>query len=105
VWREHGPRDSANPLRELFDAAVRGYNLKLSCRGCGRAEVLNRFAAWGLFQHKGWRQWLREVPKRFRCSGCGRKGPELDLVTDEPTSTALPMPSESEWKRELRQRR
>ena len=105
MWREKGPRDSANPLRELFDAAARGYNLKLSCRGCGRAEVLNRFAAWWLFRKRGWRDWLRDVPARFRCAGCGRKAPELDLVLDDPTTAALPMPPESEWKRELRRRR
>jgi hypothetical protein len=105
MWREKGPRISANPLRELFDAAARGYNLKLTCRSCGRVEVLNRFAVWGLFQRKGWREWLRDVSARFRCGRCGRKSPVLDLVYDEPTSTELPMPSESDWKRELRRRR
>ena len=91
--QQSGLRDSANPLRELFDAAARGYNLKLSCRGCGRVEILDRFAVWGLFQRNGWRDWLRDVPAHFRCRGCDRKGPALDLVYDEPTSTVLPMPN------------
>jgi hypothetical protein len=75
------------------------------CRGCGRAEVLNRFAVWWLFKRKGWSDRLRDVPTRFRCAGCGAKAPEPDLVHDEPTSTALPVPAEAEWKRELRRRR
>src|SRR4051812_48780707 len=107
MWREKGPRTSAAPLGELFDAAARGYNLKLTCRGCRRAEVLNRFAVWWLFRQRGWRDLLRDVAQRFRCGACGRKGPELDLVREEPTCHALPVPgqAEEEWKRELRRRR
>lgn len=107
MWHEKGPRISANPLRELFDAAARGYNLRLTCRGCGRAEILNRFAVWWLFRQKGWRDRLSDVPARFRCGGCGRKAPEMDLVQEEPTLNALPVPvaAEAEWKRELRRRR
>jgi hypothetical protein len=105
MWREKGPRISANPLRELFDAAARGYNLKLTCGGCGRAEVLNRFAVWWLFQRKGWRDRLGDVPARFRCGSCSCKAPQLDLVHEEPTSDALAVPQEREWKRELRRRR
>jgi hypothetical protein len=105
VWREQGRRDSPNPIRELFDAAARGYNLKLTCRGCRRAEVLNVHAVWHLFQRRSWREWLREVPARFRCRDCGRKAPELDLVHEGATSNELPMPTEQDWKRELRRRR
>jgi hypothetical protein len=45
------------------------------------------------------------VWKRFRCRACDRKGPDMELVHEEATSTELPMPWESEWKRELRRRR
>jgi hypothetical protein len=105
MWREQGPRDSANPVRDVFDAAAHGYNLKLECGGCRRGQVLDAHAVWHLFQRKRWRDLLRDVPARFRCRGCGRKSPRLDLVHDDPTVTDLPMPSEAEWKRELRRRR
>ena len=31
--------------------------------------------------------------------------PEFEMVDEEPTETSLPMPSELDWKRELRRRR
>jgi hypothetical protein len=31
--------------------------------------------------------------------------PKLELVSEEPTDTSLPMPTELDWKRELRRRR
>lgn len=105
MWRERGPRQSANPIRDLFDAAAHGYNLRLACRGCRRSQVLNRFAIWWLFQRRGWRDRMADVPAHFRCGGCGRKRPSLDLVHEQPTAHALPVPSEREWKQELRRRR
>jgi hypothetical protein len=105
MWREQGPRQSANPIRDLFDAAAHGYNVKLSCGGCRRVEVLNRFAIWWLFRKRGWRDRLADVPARFRCGGCSRKAPRLDLVHEEPTASAFPVPEEREWKHELRRRR
>ena len=105
MWREAGPRTSAIPVRDLFDAAAHGYNLKLACPGCGRAQVLNRFAIWWLFRRRGWRDRLADVPARFRCAECGRKRPSLDLVHAEPTAHSLAAPSEREWKQELRRRR
>ena len=107
MWREQGPRTSAAPLRELFDAAARGYNLKLTCRGCGRCEIVNRFGVWWLFRQRGWHDWLGDVPRRFRCDTCGRKAPALDLVHENPTSDTLRVPAEAEaeWKREVRRRR
>ena len=107
MWREKGPRYSANPIRDTFDAAAHGHNLKLTCGGCRRAVVLNRFAVWWLFRQRGWRDLMRDVPARFRCRGCGRKPPKLDLVQEDPTpgSLAVPGTAEEEWKRELRRRR
>jgi hypothetical protein len=105
MWRQQGQRESANVIRDLFDVAAHGYTIRLTCRGCGRREVLSAPAVWHLFQVKRWRDLLSDVPKRFRCRECGRKGPEPALVRDEPTTQKLPMPSEAEWKRELRRRR
>jgi len=104
MWRD-GPRHSANPIRDVFDAAAHGYNLRLTCRGCKRVVVLHSAGVWNLFQRKRWRDLMSDLAKHFRCRGCSRKGPDIALVHEEPTSTELPMPWESEWKRELRRRR
>lgn len=105
--RDRPVRYSANPIREVFDAAAQGYNFRLICRSCGHAEILNRFAIWWLFRDKRWRDLITDVPLRFRCSKCGSKKPGLALVHEEPTTQALTVPAtaEQEWKRELRRRR
>lgn len=100
-----GVRISANPVRQLFDAAAQGHNLKLTCRGCGRAAVFGAHAVWRHFRRKGWSEWLRDVAKRFRCRVCDRCGPHVTLVRDEPTNRSLPQPDKYEWKRELSRRR
>ena len=99
------PAGSAYPLRNLWDAAVRSYCLKLTCRGCRRARTIHAAAVWYHFGRKGWPDRLREVPKRFRCRVCDRRGPRLDLVHDAPDDTSLPLPPEHEWRREQRRRR
>ena len=60
---------------------------------------------------KGWVDNLREVRRRCLCILClHRRGekvrnPELELVDEAPTDAGLPMPSELDWKREVRRRR
>ena len=98
-------RESANPVRELFDAAAQGYTLRFTCRGCGRARVFHSAAVWRLFDRKGWSPWLSDIASRFRCRVCGRRSPALALVHDEPTDTSLPLPDRYAWKRELSRRR
>lgn len=66
---------------------------------------------WWLFHRKGWVDSLGAVRRRCLCLLClhgkGEKvrDPELELVSEPPTDTRLPMPSEFDWKRELRRRR
>jgi hypothetical protein len=102
---------SAYPLRDLFDAAVRNYSIKLTCTKCQRITIYSSLALWWLFQQKGWADRLKDVQKRCLCIMClHRRGlkvryPTLQLVHDEPTDTSLPLPSELDWKRELRRRR
>lgn len=105
MWREGERRISANPVRELFDACAHGYAIRLTCRGCRRARIFPSAAVWHHFRRKGFSEWLREVPARFRCRVCDRKGPFMDLVHEGPNDVSLPLPSDSEWKRELRRRR
>ena len=98
-------RDSANPVRELFDAAAQGYTLAFTCRGCGRRRVFHAAAVWRHFDRKGWSPWLRDISRHFRCRVCGRRSPSLALGHDEPTDTSLPLPDRYAWKRELGRRR
>jgi hypothetical protein len=103
--RNEAVRYKANPLRELYDAAAQGYSIKLACRGCRRVRVLYPHAVWHHFRIKGFSERLRDVPARFKCRVCERRGPHLELVHEEPTDHTLPLPSQQEWKRELRRRR
>ena len=102
---EEDSRDSVHPLRSLFDAAARGYAVRLACSRCRRAAVLDAHALWHAFRRKGWSQRLREVPRRCRCRGCGTRGPRLALVHEPATDRSLPMPPLHEWKAELRRHR
>jgi hypothetical protein len=102
---------SAYPLRDLFDAAVRGRTVRLTCAKCGHTAVLSSHALWWLFRRKGWADTFRAVRRRCLCILClHRRGekirnPVLELVDDAPTDASLPMPSELDWKREVRRRR
>jgi hypothetical protein len=98
-------RESANPLRELFDAAAQGYTLSFTCFGCERRRIFHAAAVWRHFDHKGWSSWLRDVPARFRCRVCNRRVPRLELGHSEPSDTSLPLPDPYSWKRELSRRR
>ena len=105
MGRDRAIRTEANPVRDLFDACAHGYALRLTCRGCRRARIFHSAAVWHHFRRKGFSEWLRDVPRKFRCRVCDRRGPSLELVGDEPDDRSLPMPSEQDWKRELRRRR
>jgi len=105
MWRNDGPRISANPLRELFDACAQGYSLKFLCPGCSRLRIFRPHAVWHHFRRHGWSEELRHVARHFRCSLCRRRGPDMELVREEPNDHSLPMPGEDVWKRELRRRR
>lgn len=102
---------SAYPLRDLFDAAVRGRSIRLTCTRCGHGAVFDSHALWWLFHRRGWLAAFEDVRRRCVCIMClHRRGekvrnPRFELVHDEPTDTSLPMPSEIDWKREQRRRR
>ena len=102
---------TAYPLRDLFDAAVRHRSIRLSCRRCGHARVFDGHALWWHFHRREWPDRFGDVRRRSVCSSClerlGRKvrNPRLELVDEEPTGDPLPMPTEADWKRELRRRR
>jgi hypothetical protein len=99
------------PLRDLFDAAARARSIRLTCTKCGHVSVVASHALWWLFRRKGWVDTLREVRRRCLCIMClhrhGQKvrDPRLELVDEPATDTSLLMPSELDWKREVRRRR
>ncbi len=105
------PLPSAYPLRCLFDAAVRGYAIKLTCWRCGHVRILHAHALWWKFQRRGWPERFREVQRRAVCMPCHDgagmiiRNPALTLVHEPPTGDPLPLPPEHEWRRELRRRR
>jgi hypothetical protein len=102
---------TAYPLRDLFDVAVRHSAVRMTCLNCGHKAVISSHALWWLFHKKGWQDHFADVRKRCICLMClHRRGdkvryPEFEMVDEEPTETSLPMPSELDWKRELRRRR
>jgi len=101
-------RELVNPIRDLFDAAVRHNTIKVSCK-CGNVGIFDPHALWYLFERRGWRDHLPEVRKRMRCLQClyakrPRTLATLDLCRDNPTRQ-LRMPDIHEWKRQLRRRR
>lgn len=104
AWRP-SPRDSANPVVTLFDAARQHYDIRLTCWRCKRNVVFLSAALWWLFERKGHSDRLNHVQQKLRCSQCGAKLPALDLVRDAPAHTNLPMPSDREWKDAVRRRR
>ncbi len=102
---------TAYPLRDLFDVAVRSRAVRLTCTRCGHGIVFSSHALWWLFNRKGWVDTIREVRRRCLCIMClHRRGtkvrdPRLEPVDEPPTDNSLPVPSELDWKREVRRRR
>ena len=101
-------RDLANPIQDLFDAAVRHHTIKVSC-GCGNVGIFDPHALWYLFERKGWNDKLSAVRKRMRCLQCYAAKRKRTLAAlelcDENHTRQLPMPDLIEWKRQLRRRR
>ena len=102
---------TAYPLRDLFDVAARGRNVRLTCGACGHAAVLSGMALWWLFQRRGWLDDFKDVRRRSVCQACLRRhrrqvrNPALAFVEAPPTATELPLPSSADWRREMRRRR
>ena len=62
-------RELVNPIRDLFDAAVRHNTIKVSCR-CGNVGIFDPHALWWLFERRGWNDRLGDVQRRMRCLQC-----------------------------------
>ena len=105
------PLPSPYPLRDLFDAAVRGHTIRLTCWKCGHARVLHAHALWWKFHRRGWPAGFRDLKSRCVCLACLRnrreiiRNPRLQLVHEPITGEPLPLPPAHEWKREVGRRR
>jgi len=104
------PRDLVNPIADLFDAAVRHRTIRLDCPRCKRVAIFDPHAVWWLFERKRWPGGLRDVGRHFYCSHCRNRAelrvrPQVSLSEQHPTSLAMAMPDEREWKRALSRRR
>lgn len=105
------PKGSAYPLRNLFDAAVRQYAIKLTCWACQHITIRHAHALWWHFERKGWPNSFKELRKRCVCVPCRKernqiiRNPRLELVHEEVAVEPLPLPSQDEWKRALRRHR
>lgn len=105
------PEGSAYPLRDLFDAAVRQYAVKLTCQACRHVTIRHAHALWWHFERKNWPGRFKEVQRRCVCAQCREKrneivrNPLLELVREEVMDEPLPLPSAQEWKRALSRHR
>jgi hypothetical protein len=110
-WRTVADLPTAYPLRDLFDAAVRHRTVKLTCTRCRHSNSFHAAALWWLFQRNGWKDRFEDMRKRSVCLHCWRRhgvkirNPRFELTEEPPLDVTLAMPSELEWKRELRRRR
>ena len=105
------PEGSAYPLRNLWDAAVRGYAIRLTCRRCRHVRTFHAVALWWLFERKGWANSFNEVRRRTICAACRDtrrqtiRHPKFELVHEEIDGDPLPLPSQQDWKRALARHR
>ena len=53
-------RELVNPIRDLFDAAVRHETIKVSCQ-CGNVGIFDPHALWYLFERRGWNDRLADA--------------------------------------------
>ena len=103
--------DSPYPLRDLFDAAVRQYAVRLTCLRCGHVRIFDSHGLWYLFDRRGWDDRFSEVARRAVCEPCRSKHgfttrfPKLELVREESTGEPLPPPPRPVWRRALSRRR
>lgn len=99
-------RDSANPIWNLFDAALQHVNIRVECTCCPNTAVINAAGLWWHFHQKEWAESIRTSRDRIYCRKCrsqsGRKIRPRVSVTEEPVTRFLTEPTELEWKQACR---
>lgn len=101
--------DDRRVATSIFEAALWGYSVKISCR-CRRAGVFEPHGLWWRFKRKGWSDDFRDAVRCCYCQSCsqrhGRKIRPVSMETsNEPPRIRLPLPDEREWKKAVSQHR
>jgi len=60
-------------LDSISDYARHGYQLRVDCRDCGRAALLDARELTALCSKRGWNRDVFSLSKRLRCSNCGSR--------------------------------
>ncbi|MBN8808412.1 MAG: hypothetical protein J0I47_09285 [Sphingomonas sp.] len=100
-WTSDGTREATS----LFEAAAWHKAIKLTCGRCRHSITFNPHGLWWLFERKGWKGKLRDVPQHLYCKRCrdafGKRvrALRIELVTESPDDFQLPLPDERDWKR------
>lgn len=91
--------------RSLHDVALRGWPVQLACRQCTHRAIFDPYALWWLFERRRWSDRLGIVSRRFYCTRCGHRLPQLAVVDDPPTDTTLHRPPQDVWRASVKRRR
>lgn len=95
-------RETANPIRDLFDAALQHAAIRVDCTACPNTAVFNAAGLWWHFHKRDWAASIRNSGDRIYCKPCrvriGCKMRPRVSVTHEPHTTWLDEPSKLEWK-------
>ncbi len=62
---------SSKRLDSISDYARHGYRLRVDCRNCGHAGLLDARELTALCSKRGWNRDVFSLEKRLRCSNCG----------------------------------
>lgn len=89
----------------LFEAGCWYYAVCVLCRPCGHRAIFDPYQLWYRFHRKGWNDHVREVRKRLKCRGCGKKDVVIRFEKDRQPTVVLAMPPEREWKNMVKRSR
>lgn len=97
--------DPGTGPRSLTDLAIHQYNIRLRCRLCRHARVLDGINLWWHFERRGWRDGFSAIGTKLHCSQCLIRlrrrilDPAIEVTRDPPQGVQLPDCPEAEWKR------
>ena len=97
-------------VRYLFDCALYGINLRVTCR-CGHSAVLDGPGRWYQAEKRGWDDDIRLWEKSLYCRRCLKlsaafvRHPRIAQTVEGATEPLLPRPDPYEWKRIVNRQR
>lgn len=95
-------RETANPIWNLFDAALRHRSIRVECSCCPNTAVFNAAGLWWHFHQKDWASSIRAAGNHIYCEPCRERTgckmrPRVSL-TEAPSNRYLEEPTDLEWK-------